>query len=280
VDTLDLLLHAVRLRITHAMSGGRTRTTSDLCARLPDVPKTSVYRHVGLLAEAGVLEVVDEQRVHGAVERHYRLRGERTAIDAEVAASMSLDDHRHGFTAAMAALLAEFNAYLDRESADPTADSVSYRQFPLWFNQHELAELISYVVNAVKSKMDNQSAPGRGPHLLSTILFPIEDHGSATPTNVPTIAGECKGCHVRRSERSSLIAMCGRIADRAGACSSSGGAEKRLVAGGRLLGDRLGLHRRSPGHPTWTRGRCRGSFSVRRSTSRVRGATSPPPRTR
>ncbi|HEX9334590.1 MAG TPA: helix-turn-helix domain-containing protein, partial [Pseudonocardiaceae bacterium] len=59
------------------MHGGRTRTTSDLCARLPDVPKTTVYRHVALLAGAGLLEVVDEQRVHGAVERHYRLRRDR-----------------------------------------------------------------------------------------------------------------------------------------------------------------------------------------------------------
>ena len=49
----------------HAMSGGRVLTTSDLGARLPDVPKTTVYRHVGLLAEAGVLEVAGEQRVHG-----------------------------------------------------------------------------------------------------------------------------------------------------------------------------------------------------------------------
>ena len=81
-----------------------------------------------LLAEAGRLEVVDEQRVHGAVERRYRLRRERTVIEADAAASMSLEDHRHGFAAAMAALIAEFNAYLDRDHADPTADSVSYRQ--------------------------------------------------------------------------------------------------------------------------------------------------------
>ena len=96
VDTLDLLLHPVRLRIVHAMSGGRTRTTSELCARLPDVPKTTVYRHVGLLAEGGMLEVAEEQRVHGAVERHYRLRRDRAVIDADAAASMSLGDHRRG----------------------------------------------------------------------------------------------------------------------------------------------------------------------------------------
>lgn len=175
VDTLDLLLHPVRVRIVHVMSGGRTRTTSDLCASLPDVPKTTLYRHVGLLAEAGLLEVVGEQRVHGAVERRYRLRRERATIDIDAAASMSLDDHRYGFTAAMAALHAEFNAYLDRDHADPTADSVGYRQIPLWLSQDELAELISELRRVIASRMDNKPARGRSLHLLSPILFPIEE---------------------------------------------------------------------------------------------------------
>lgn len=181
VDTLDLLLHPVRLRIVHAMSGGRTRTTSDLCARLPDVPKTTVYRHVGLLAEAGVLEVADEQRVHGAVERHYRLRHERAVIDADAAASMSLDDHRHGFAAAMAALLSEFNAYLDRDGADPTADSVGYRQGTLWLSPDELTEMIGALRDVLASRVGNKPAPGRSPHLLNMILFPTGEppqHGS------------------------------------------------------------------------------------------------------
>ena len=175
MDTLDLLMHPVRLRIVHAMSGGRILTTSDLCARLPDVPKTTVYRHVALLAEAGVLEVEGEQRVHGAVERRYRLRRERTVIDQEAAASMSLEDHRRVFAAAMAALLAEFNTYLDRDHADPTADSVGYRQIPLWLNQGELAELIGEVRSAIVSKLDNKPTPDRSLHLLSPILFPIEE---------------------------------------------------------------------------------------------------------
>jgi hypothetical protein len=48
--------------------------------------------------------VEGEQRVHGAVERRYRLRRELAAIGRDAAASMPLDEHRHGFAAAMAAL--------------------------------------------------------------------------------------------------------------------------------------------------------------------------------
>ncbi|GGO74354.1 helix-turn-helix domain-containing protein [Nonomuraea cavernae] len=175
MDSLDLLLHPVRLRIVNAMSGGHTHTTSDLCARLPDVPKTSVYRHVGLLVDGGVLEVVGEQRVRGAVERHYRLRGERTVIDADTAASMSLDDHRQGFAAAMAALLAEFDAYLDRDGADPSADFVGYKQGVFWLSQDEIAEMVGELRAVFAARAANGPEPGRHPHLMSLILFPAEE---------------------------------------------------------------------------------------------------------
>ena len=173
-ERVDLLLHPVRLRIVHTMSGGRTRTTSDLCAGLPDIPKTTVYRHVGLLAEAGVLEVAGEERVHGAVERRYRLRRERASIDAGAAESMSLEDHRRGFTAALAALHAEFNTYLDRDRADPNTDTVGYVQVPLWLSQEELDGLVHDLRDAITSRMGNEPAPDRRLHLLSPILFPSE----------------------------------------------------------------------------------------------------------
>jgi DNA-binding transcriptional ArsR family regulator len=175
VDTLELLLHPVRVRIVHAMSGGLTRTTSDLLVRLPDVSKATVYRHVSLLTEAGVLEVVSEHRVHGAVERRYRLHRPRAVIDPDEAASMSLDEHRQGFAAAMAALVAEFNSYLDQAHADPTQDKVGYRQIPLWLSREELAELISQIRSILVSRMENQPAPGRRLHLLSPIVFPIDN---------------------------------------------------------------------------------------------------------
>jgi hypothetical protein len=131
-----------RMRIVYALSGGRVRSTADLCAGLPEIPKTTVYRHVGLLADGGVLEVADEQRVRGAVERHYRLRRDRTLIEAEAGASMSLEDHRHGFTAAVAALHAEFDAYLGRPGADPYPDLVGYRQGVLWLSPDEIVEML------------------------------------------------------------------------------------------------------------------------------------------
>ncbi|WP_330252253.1 helix-turn-helix domain-containing protein [Nocardia sp. NBC_00565] len=173
MDSMELLAHPVRLRIVHAMSGGQTRTTAQLCARMPDVSKATVYRHVELLTTGGILEVVEEQRVRGAVERRYQLRRERAVIDADRAASASIEDHRRVFAAATAILLAEFNAYLDRETADPAADLVGYRQHALWLDHEELLGLIDDMRAAILPRLKNAAAPGRSQYLLSPILFPI-----------------------------------------------------------------------------------------------------------
>ena len=72
-------------------------------------------------------------------------------------------------------MLAEFNAYLDREHADPFADSVGYAQVPLWLSAGELDELIGQVRDALLARRDNEPAPDRGLYLASPILFPIGD---------------------------------------------------------------------------------------------------------
>jgi DNA-binding transcriptional ArsR family regulator len=180
MESVELLIHPVRLRIVYALSGGRPLTSAQLLTRLPDVPKATLYRHVALLADGGVLEVVGEQRMRGAVERTYRLRSERTIVSNADARRMSTGEHRQAFSAAMAALLAEFGAYLERPGADPFADGVSYKQTTLLLTPDERAALIDEVRAAIVARGGHEAAPGRTPHLLGTILFPLESP-TATP---------------------------------------------------------------------------------------------------
>jgi DNA-binding transcriptional ArsR family regulator len=178
MDTFELLAHPVRLRVVHAMCGGRELTTAELCDRIRDVSKATVYRHVDLLAVGGVLEVAQERRVRGAVERRYRLRRDRAGIGADVVDSLSADDHRGAFAAALAVLAAEFTAYLARDAAHPAADQVGYRQHALWLSPGELRGMIDGMREAIVPHLANGPSPDRTRYLISPILFPVEAPGA------------------------------------------------------------------------------------------------------
>ena len=105
----DLLLHPVRLRIIKAFLGDRALTTSQLAAELDDVPAGSLYRHVALLTRAGLLHVVAEHRVRGAVERTYALRLAAARLHPGEAAAMTAEEHSRAFIAYVAGLLADFD---------------------------------------------------------------------------------------------------------------------------------------------------------------------------
>ena len=172
--TLDLLLHPVRLRILRTFLDGHPATTAELRERLPDIPHATMYRHVAALASAGVLEVLDEKRVRGTVERRYRLSWPHAEIGPADRAAMTAEDHRKTFTAFVGGLLADFDQYLTRDPADPTADGVSYQQAALWLTDAEMAELSTAIREAVTARLGQDPGPGRTRRMISLVTMPAE----------------------------------------------------------------------------------------------------------
>ena len=175
---IDLLLHPVRLRIVQALLDGRPCTTAELGARLPDVSTATLYRHVAVLADAEVLEVLGERPVRGAVERTYRLRWDRAAIDADTRSAMTRDDHRRAFGAFAAGLLADFDRYLGAPSADPGADGVVYRQAALWSTDEEHRALVAELEAVVAAHGGRSPGEGRRRRRISLVVVPEDPEGS------------------------------------------------------------------------------------------------------
>jgi hypothetical protein len=174
-DSADLLLHPVRLRIVQAFLGDRALTTSQLSAELADVPAASLYRHVARLVSAGVLQLVAERRVRGAVERTYVLRLAAASIGLDEIASMSIEDHRQAFMAFVAGLLASADRYLQRENVDPLRDGVSYRIAGLWLDDAEYAEMVRDLSRVLQPRLANAPRKGRRRRILATVLLLGDD---------------------------------------------------------------------------------------------------------
>jgi len=180
VASADLLLHPVRLRIVQAFLGDRSLTTTQLAAELDDIPVGSLYRHVGLLAKAGVLHVVAEQRVRGAVERTYILRAAAAQINPDEVAAMTPADHRHAFMAFVAGLLAEADRYLATGTPDPARDGADYRMAALWLSDAELSELLRDLASIIQPRLANPPAKARRRRVVAGVILPAPQQQPAS----------------------------------------------------------------------------------------------------
>ncbi|MGH7861604.1 MAG: helix-turn-helix domain-containing protein [Candidatus Dormibacteraceae bacterium] len=180
----DLLLHPVRLRIVKAFLGARALTTAHLAAELADVPAGSIYRHVARLTKAGVLQVVDERRVRGAVERTYTLRLLAAQIQPDEVAAMTPDQHAQAFMAYVAGLLGDFDRYL-AGAPDPGRDGAEYRVAAMWLTDGEFTDFIRDMRDLALPRLANAPAAGRRRRVLYSVLLPAPEAPGGNPGPAP-----------------------------------------------------------------------------------------------
>jgi Helix-turn-helix domain len=177
----DLLLHPVRLRILRAFLGDRALTTAELKQELADVPVASLYRHVARLVDAGVLAVVSERQVRGAVERTYVLRTSAGTLDLREVAKMTPDQHRQAFLAFIAGLVGDFDRYLARGDVDLLRDGVSYNMAGMWLDGEERQQVARELMTVLQPRLANAPKAGRRRWVLGTVVLP---GGDAAPQPV------------------------------------------------------------------------------------------------
>jgi DNA-binding transcriptional ArsR family regulator len=171
----DLILHPVRLRLL-AVLARRQLTARQLSELLPDIPQATLYHHLGKLSHAGLLRVVSERQVRGAVEKRYALAEDTAALGPADLENASREDHLRYFTLFVAMVLGDFARYLQQGMPDaainPYVDGVSYHETPLYLSDDEFAQAAAAIMQALLPFLNNEPAPHRRRRLLTTIVFP------------------------------------------------------------------------------------------------------------
>ncbi len=170
----ELVLHPLRMGIIMAIAG-RQMTTQQLAAVLGDVPQATLYRHINRLSEGGVLSVIAQRRVRGAVEKVYVLGPSGGIVPPDEMTELDKEQHMRYFTTFVATLLEDFASYLERTpEVDPIADGVGYRKVPLELSDQELVEMAQAVNQALVPFRDNKPNPLRHRRLFATVLIPAD----------------------------------------------------------------------------------------------------------
>ncbi len=148
-------------------------TSSQIAREVPDVPQASLYRHIRKLQEGGVLTVAGEKRIHGAVERTYRVDPATVMIDPK-----KLESRRgksaHYFEVFLSCLRQAFIRYTSQPRFDLKADGA---QFYFEFVNTTDAEQIAFnleIRRLIEAAKQNLPTENRKRRILSYIALP--DH--------------------------------------------------------------------------------------------------------
>lgn len=114
VSKADLILHPIRIQITAALSL-KEANPKELAERLVGVPVSSLYRHLNLLLEGGVIEVAGSKRVGSVEEKTYRMKVSQN-FGLDDMQSWTREQYEAYFTAAVSSIIATMKRYLELET--------------------------------------------------------------------------------------------------------------------------------------------------------------------
>jgi DNA-binding transcriptional ArsR family regulator len=176
---VDLIFHPIRLDIISALSVHRM-TAGELAQSIPAVPLTTLYRHINLLVEGGLLEIVEEHPIRGTVERVYALAGP-PSLRAEDLVGMTKKDYEQAFAIYLSSLLSDARNYLatkpDDQEIDLFADGVEVTKLQLLLSDAEFRTLNGQLLGLIMAAAKNKPAPDRRRRVLSLTIIPAESHG-------------------------------------------------------------------------------------------------------
>ena len=173
MNKLDLIVHPVRSRIVVAVSG-RSLTTREIAKVLPDVPVPTLYRHVRVLDEAGILRCTGERKVRGTVERSYTLAEGGGELDHD--AVPSPEDNLNALSNFATVVTQAYRTYIALGGIEPPRAGMQ----AMYLTDEEHTALLQGLRELLANYEGHSPGEGRQRRLVSLIDLPDID-----PTETP-----------------------------------------------------------------------------------------------
>ena len=176
---IELIIHPVRFQILRAI-GQEALTTQEIADRLPDTPKSSIYRHLKLLLDHNLIVVAETRLVNGIQEKTYRL-DQPARLGTEDVADLSVDDHVRFFTTYAVTLVQDYADYVTQNAPiDMLVDRTGYTEAIFYATTAELDAFSAAFNEALLKLMGNEPGNGRSRRKLAIVSQPLPEGGEAS----------------------------------------------------------------------------------------------------
>jgi DNA-binding transcriptional ArsR family regulator len=177
MDRADLVLHPVRVNILRELSDGRQRTPQEVAESLRDVPPATLYRHIAMLVDGGVLRVVGMRRARGAPERVLELVPHAVRFSSEEFRKFTRAEMRRYFMAFVGSVIDAGVRFIASRGA--RGDELRYRMEVAHMTDEEAAAFLEERDALFARALARPATPGRRPRVLAVFSFPQVGNGAA-----------------------------------------------------------------------------------------------------
>lgn len=175
----DLLFHPVRMRILQALALEEL-ATQEISQRLPDVPTSSIYRHLKILLDGALVVVTETRPVRGVEEKVYGLTTTPHLGD-DALDRLSKEDFLRLFSAFVLSLQAGFANYVAAVEAESPAtlaetlraDRMGFSTRTLYATPTEIDAFLDRVAQAAMELTAAGPGAGRRQYELALITHPM-----------------------------------------------------------------------------------------------------------
>ncbi len=165
MELAKVIANTDRLSIVQHLSLCERAAASEIKQALPDIPQTTLYRHLKLLEESGLITVVRENRIRGTVEKVYALNISRLH---ELPPKETID-------MMLLSLISDFGRYFSDEKANPIGDILFLRTAIFYLTDKEFGEMLEEIGAVMAKRLKYKQGKGKRMRKLTTISSPVTD---------------------------------------------------------------------------------------------------------
>ena len=165
MDIVEIVMNPARQRIFQYLLVNETGTVKEMRKALPDIPSASLYRHVKILLDNGILTVVEENRIRGTVESVYKLN--KKTLEQNDSTGLSVQ-------ASLLRLCGAFAKYFSEGDVNPVKDMLLLTACTLKLTDEEFAEFFSEINQVALKYMSIKPHEGSKTRQITLISSPVD----------------------------------------------------------------------------------------------------------
>lgn len=151
-NKVEILMHPVRMKISQALMRNKENglTPLEMVKIIKDIPQATLYRHIQILLDSGIIRVIKEKKVKSVSEKYYALNEEEATLNGSEWNKASDEEKLDYVSFYQLSLMTQYQSYLMKLEEQNCQDGATFSLVELKMDdesfkefQNELNELMT-----------------------------------------------------------------------------------------------------------------------------------------